>query len=87
MEQQGAVALLEYLAQRASCQYLSDLRYLNRQEQCHLSREVSRIPAQAFRTAEWNDALDYLTGLPPEPSAPDAREALLQHLAEPSHAF
>lgn len=87
VEQQGAVALLEYLAKRAGLQYLSDLHYLSRQEQCHLSREISRIPAEAFLTAEWNDALDYLTGLPPEPSAPDAREALLQHLAEPSHAF
>ena len=80
VEQQGAVALLEYLAQRAGLQYLSDLHYLSRQEQCHLSREISRIPAEAFLT-------DYLTGLTPEPSAPDAREALLQYLAEPSHAF
>lgn len=87
VEQQGAVALLEYLAQRAGLQYLSDLHYLSRQEQCHLSREISRIPAEAFLTAEWNDALDYLTGLTPEPSAPDAREALLQYLSEPSHAF
>jgi len=83
--QQWAVELLEYLAQRTGCNYLSDLRYLSQWEQFRLSREIARIPAEAFSLAVWNDALAYLAGLPPEPCASDAREALIQSLSERHH--
>ena len=84
MAQQWTVELLEYLAQKIGCHHLSDLRYLSREEQIRLSKEIYLIPTEAFLTAEWNDTLDYLTSLPPEPSALDAKEILLQYLAEPS---
>lgn len=76
--------LLEYLAQKAGCGYLSDLLYLSPWEQFHLSREILRISPEAFPLNTWNDALVYLTGLPPEAGASAAQEALIQHLAEHS---
>ena len=80
--EQWTIGLLEYLAQKSGCTYLSDLRYLSQWEQFRLSREIARIPAAAFSLSIWNDALDYLTSLPPEPCASDAREALIQSLSE-----
>lgn len=47
-----------------------------------LSREVFRIPAEAFPLTVWNDALDYLTGSSPAADASAAREELIRHLAE-----
>ena len=56
--EQWTIGLLEYLAQKSGCTYLSDLRYLSQWEQFRLSREIARIPAAAFSLSIWNDALD-----------------------------
>ena len=82
MTQKGTVGLLEYLAQKSGCTYLSHLRYLSGRERFCLSWEMASIPAEAFSLSVWNDALEYLTGLPPEPCASDARESLMQALSE-----
>lgn len=63
MEERWSVELLECLAQKAGCGYLSDLRYLSPWEQFHLSRELLHVPSEAFSLKTWNDALAYLTGL------------------------
>ncbi len=78
--------LLEYIAQRTGCSYLSDLRYLSSWEQFRLSRELRRIPAEAFPLEQWNDALNYLTGLPPADQALEAKEQLIQSLAKKTGA-
>lgn len=65
MEERWSVELLECLAQKAGCGYLSDLRYLSPWEQFHLSRELLHVPSEAFSLKTWNDALAYLTGLFP----------------------
>ena len=75
-----AVELLEYLAQRVGCAYLSDLRYLSPWEQMRLSREIAKVPAETFPLKMWNDALAYLTGLLPKADVSNAKEALLEHL-------
>ena len=85
MEQMASgwgVGLLEYMAQRSGCSYLSDLRYLSGWEQMRLAREVSHIPVEAFPLATWNDALAYLTDSPPASEASVAKETLLQCLAQ-----
>ncbi len=85
MEQMASgwgVGLLEYMAHRTGCEYLSDLRYLSCWEQVRLSREVSRIPAAAFPLETWNDALAYLTSLPPATQAALAKEKLIQNLGK-----
>ena len=85
MEQMASgwgVGLLEYMAQRSGCSYLSDLRYLSCWEQMRLAREVSHIPVEAFPLEAWNDALAYLTDSPPASDGSVAKEKLLQCLAQ-----
>lgn len=76
MEERWSVELLECLAQKAGCGYLSDLRYLSPWEQFHLSRELLHVPSEAFSLKTWNDALAYLTGLSQQADASAAKERL-----------
>lgn len=54
------ISLLEHLAERMQCRYLSDLR--NREDRARLSALVRGLPARKYPAAEWLDALNYLTG-------------------------
>ena len=76
-----AVPLLEYLAGRCHCAYLSDLRFLNEAQRRRLAREVEAVSADAVPLREWNDALDYLAQAPPEQTAEEARARLSGCLA------
>ena len=76
-----AAPLLEYLAGRCHCVYLSDLRFLNEAQRRRLAREVEAVSADAVPLREWNDALEYLTGRPPEQTAEEARARLSDCLA------
>lgn len=84
MAERWSVELLECLAQKAGCGYLSDLRYLSPWEQFHLTMELVHIPSESFSLKSWNDALAYLAGLSPEATASDAKERLIQQLSEHS---
>lgn len=87
MEETGVVDLLDCLAQKAGCGYLSDLRYLSPWERFHLSRELLLVPSGTFSLKSWNDALAYLAGLSPEADASAAKEALIHHLLGYSFGF
>lgn len=65
--QQTALSLLDELARRIGCTYLSDLRFLDAPGRQALARTLADIPAGAAGLREWNDALAYLSGEPPEP--------------------
>ena len=54
--------LLEILAFRTGCMYLSDLRQSRRLPQ--IRRENKKIPTEQFSLWEWNDAVAYITGSP-----------------------
>lgn len=73
-------SLLDALANRLGCAYLSDLRFLAGRERSRLGRILREIPLEAASLAEWNDALEYLTGRGPEKSREAARERLLEQL-------
>lgn len=73
--------LLEFLANRLRCAYLSDLPRVSGEQ---LAQELRRIPAEAAGLREWNDALAYLTGEPPAETAERARERLLAVLQLPA---
>lgn len=79
--QQAALSLLDELARRIGCTYLSDLRFLDAPGRQALARTLADIPAGAAGLREWNDALVYLSGEPPESTAADARARLLERLA------
>ena len=71
--------LLEVLASRAQCAYLSDLPLCRRQR---LTRQdIASLPEDAYSLWEWNDALGYLLGEGNAClSACEARDCLMGHL-------
>ena len=72
--------LLEYLSYQAGCAYLSDLRYISGWRRARLARVLEEIPAEAADLRAWNDALEYLAGAQPEPTAETARMRLITAL-------
>lgn len=77
------IPLLDVLAMKAGCAYLSDLHDLDVWRQVRLARILKEIPAHSANLKEWNDALEYLFRAPPQASAEAARERLLQALSRP----
>ena len=55
------LGLLEYLAVKAGCMYLSDLHLPMYQRM--LGRILRQIDENAFSIIEWNDAVQYITGV------------------------
>ena len=77
-----ALSLLEFLAYKAGCPYLSDLRFLSPEQRRYLAQSLERLTPRKEDTWEWNAALDYLTGAPPEA----AKERLVHLLSQPCGA-
>lgn len=75
-------SLLELMSTQMGCTYLSDLRFLSPAQSQHLAWEVERLVPQEEDVRDWNDALDYLTGAPPEETASAAKEQLVSLLSQ-----
>ena len=72
------MGILEQLAERSGCQYLSDLPQPGRREQ--IRRSLSDLRPDQFPLREWNDAASYITRVPCAYATPEeAREALLRY--------
>ena len=78
---QVEVHLLDYLAWRAGCTYLSDLHRLGPGQRAKLRRALAELAPGCAPQREWDDAVAYLTGGPPAPSPEAAQAALLDWLA------
>ena len=76
-----AAPLLDHLADRCHCAYLSDLRFLNEAQRRRLACEIEAVSADAASLREWNDALEYLTGRSAEQTVEEARARLSDCLA------
>ena len=74
------VSLLDYFQWKTQCEYLSDLHWLSSEQRACLAREIEKIKAERASLHEWNDALEYLLGQPPQPEAEAARDALMAGL-------
>ena len=48
--------LLEYLADKTGCMYLSDLRFTDNPKK--LSKYINKIDAKEYSLHEWNDAVN-----------------------------
>lgn len=73
--------MLDELFETVGCMYLSDLKYAGRNVKMIIARIIERkYPAETVSLHEWNDALFYLTGSPPESSSQLARRKLLNLL-------
>ena len=76
------MSLLDAMSIQMGCAYLSDLRFLNSEQQRRLAQALEKIPADSATLFEWNDALEYLTGGKAAlPDAAQARTALMEALA------
>lgn len=73
-------SLLELLSVQMGCRYLSDLRFLSPEQRCRLAQKLTALPAREDKVRDWNAALTYLSGAPPEKSAQAAKEHLIQSL-------
>lgn len=69
--------LLDDLSARMNCAYISELRFLSREERKCLIREICRISPEDFPLREWNDALAYLANAGSRASAAEAKSELL----------
>ena len=63
------MSLLEYLAYRAGCRWLSDLHCLDGCQRIRLHHVLEQLPPEAAPLREWNDAVTYLTGRQPAATA------------------
>ena len=72
--------LLDRMAQEIGCLYLSDLRWPDGAGRKKLADLVQRLTPDEASLREWNDALAYLTDAPQQPTAEQARAALLHYL-------
>lgn len=79
-------SLLDLLAIQMGCMYLSDLRFLSLEQRRYLAQRLDRLTPRQDDVREWNDALDYLTGAPPEDTAQAAKERLVHLLSQPCDA-
>ena len=79
-----SLPLLEFLAYKAGCTYLSDLAAADSWQRMRLARVLELVPAGAASLREWNDALDYLAHVPPDQTAEKARVRLLVVLRNPA---
>ena len=56
------MGLLDILAEKMNCTYLSDLRFLPRPN-AMLRQAVANMPLDDFSGYEWKDAAEYLCGV------------------------
>lgn len=71
------MSLLEFLSYCSKSCKLSDLHTLDSHEKSRILRALQKISPEDATLKEWNDALDYITGQPPQPTARTARERLI----------
>ena len=79
-------SLLDLLSIQMSCMYLSDLRFLPPEQRRYLAQRLDRLTPRQEDIREWNDALEYLTGAPPEDTARAAKDRLVHLLSQPCGA-
>ena len=79
-------SLLDLLSIQMKCEYLSDLRFLSPDQRRYLAQRLERLTPREEDVWEWNDALNYLTGAPPEDTAQAAKERLVHLLSQPCGA-
>ena len=70
------MGLLDILAEKMNCAYLSDLRFLQ-QPNATLKQIVASMPLDDFSEYEWKDAAEYLCGVNCV-SAEEAKNAILR---------
>ena len=83
MMMQVEVHLLDYLALRAGCTYLSDLHRPGPGQRARLRGALAELAPDCASQREWDDAVAYLTGGPPAPGPEAAKAVRVDWLDQP----
>lgn len=78
--------LLDFLAYKAGCAYLSDLPRATGWQRVRLARALEDIPPEAASLRAWNDALNYLAQASPASTPEEARERLMTAMSSTASA-
>ena len=75
------LTLLDLVMLKMNCKYLSDLHYLTESDKLRLFHYLSeKVRLDSATLYEWNEVLNYLTGLPAMRTREEAKIALLNAL-------
>lgn len=74
------LSLVDYLAEKLGCDYISDLHFLNAKERLKMSIEVQKLNPEDWPIGDWNDALGYIANKPATDSCQSAYSELLAEL-------
>ena len=75
-------SLLELLSIQMGCSRLTDLKCLTGEQRCYLAQKLNQLTPREKDIRDWNDALTYLTGAPPEETARQAKARLVELLSK-----
>jgi len=78
------LSLLDVMSLHMGCEYLSDLRFLDKTQRAALAEKLKSLPVRAADLHDWNDALEYFTGdHQSKATTEQARAALISGLTAP----
>lgn len=75
------LSLVEYIAYKAGCEYISDLHTLDEAKKRKALRAVEKVMPEMYPLTQWNDALQYVVKAESKQTAEDARTALIAGLS------
>lgn len=76
------LSLVEYIAYKVGCTYISDLPRLDTLGRLKAARVLEGVPVEAYPLSQWNDALQYIVRGVAARTATEARAALLDELCD-----
>lgn len=79
IEKNEVLSLVDYLAEKLGCDYISDLHFLNKKERLKISNEVQKLNPEDWTIDDWNDALEYIVN---KQAADNCESAYSELLAE-----
>lgn len=74
------ISLVDFMAFKCGCMYVSDLPHVGMHEKMKIIRVLETLETDIFSIHDWNDALDYLLHEPPCDTEEEAREKLASRL-------
>ncbi len=76
------LSLVEYIAYKINCDYISDLPCLDALGRAKAARVIENVPTETYPLSQWNDALQYIVHGRTALTAAEARTALMDKLCD-----
>ena len=78
-------SLLDIMTNLAMVEFISDLKFMSREQAQLLSLKIRDIPAEDFPLRNWNAAINYLSQGPPAEDVETAKARLIAALKDPAN--